>query len=334
VLVAVADAAQCASLVCRTEMLAPSEKEVSPLGVVDRQDQLVLLRCASSTESGGTRSKRHSASSRSGASFDVGECRRMNRVDATEALDWVRAASKDGDEWVGFNASGWPASAWILHAMYETDDLPGSLTHDDEYKLERAAGAIAPPEVGGVDLESLLKNDMTVVGAPLGASSSPGPGWHRLLWAELGARLDVDPLREWRWPGIRSFPFRSWPSNIRPPGEGSLDREQLVRLCEHLAETGDAGNECYAFGARLPSGRVDDRHDELLVYRGTLSEVLVLYDDEQSGGPSNLWAADRSWFAYTDWDLWGTKVSGSDELIGGLFADGELEAVELPAEDE
>ena len=61
-----------------------------------------------------------------------------------------------------------------------------------------------------------------------------------------------------------------------------------------------------------------------------LSDVLVLYDDEEmGGGPSNIWAADRSWFVYTDWDLWGTKVSGSAHLIGSLFADNDMEAVEL-----
>ena len=33
-----------------------------------------------------------------------------------------------------------------------------------------------------------------------------------------------------------------------------------------------------------------------------------------------------------DWDLWGTKVSGSDHLIGSLFADSDMEAVELREE--
>lgn len=45
-------------------MLAPSEKEVSPLAVVDRQDQLVLLRGVSSTESAGTRSIKAAVSRR------------------------------------------------------------------------------------------------------------------------------------------------------------------------------------------------------------------------------------------------------------------------------
>jgi hypothetical protein len=252
----------------------------------------------------------------------------VKRVDASEALSWVRAASKDGDEWVGFNAAGWSASAWILHAMYECDELPESLTHDDEHRIELAAGVIKPVQIGNVNLDDFTR----VTGAPLGQSSSPGRGWRRLAWAELTARLGVDPFAAWPLPCHRSFPYRSWPSNIRPPAEGTLDREQLERLCAHLTESSDADSECYAFVARLPSGRVDDRQDGLLVYRGTLPEVLALYDDGQVGGPSNLWAADRSWFTYTHWDLWGTKVSGGDELVGTLFVDGELEVVELPLE--
>ena len=36
---------------------------------------------------------------------------------------------------------------------------------------------------------------------------------------------------------------------------------------------------------------------------------------------------DRSWFAYTDWDLWGTKASGPESLINKLKADPDLETL-------
>ena len=39
----------------------------------------------------------------------------------------------------------------------------------------------------------------------------------------------------------------------------------------------------------------------------------------------NIWPAAREWFVYTDWDGWGTKVSGPAELIERLAADPELE---------
>nr|CTQ90460.1 hypothetical protein [Kibdelosporangium sp. MJ126-NF4] len=41
--------------------------------------------------------------------------------------------------------------------------------------------------------------------------------------------------------------------------------------------------------------------------------------------PSNLWPADRSWFVYTDWDLWATRISGPPELIAAVTAHSELE---------
>jgi hypothetical protein len=42
----------------------------------------------------------------------------------------------------------------------------------------------------------------------------------------------------------------------------------------------------------------------------TLAQARRQYDDpEQRGVANNLWASDRSWFIYTDYDLYGTKVS-------------------------
>lgn len=250
----------------------------------------------------------------------------MELVDPEEPLAWVRQASSPGEEWTGFEASGWPAAAWILHAMYETDELPGSLTHDDEFQIARAAGA-DPRGVRGAAIDAIVP-DIHAIGAPLGPSSAPGSGWRRLLWTELGSRLGTDPLLAAPYPGINSFPFRSWPSNIRPPGEGALDLEQMMCLLEHLTALSGSGCECYAYFARLPTGRLYDT-DRLVVYRGQLADVLEVYDNDEIGaGPANLWPADRSWFTFTDWDLWGTKVSGSPELIAALVADTELEAVE------
>lgn len=70
--------------------------------------------------------------------------------------------------------------------------------------------------------------------------------------------------------------------------------------------------------------------DEPVLYRGGLGELSGLYDDEElPGSPSNIWPDNKSWFVYTDWDLWGTKISGSPELINRLTADLKLETVKL-----
>ena len=48
--------------------------------------------------------------------------------------------------------------------------------------------------------------------------------------------------------------------------------------------------------------------------------------------PSRLgrWPDNRSWFVYTDWDLSGTRVSGTAELIDSVVADLELETIDYP----
>lgn len=246
----------------------------------------------------------------------------MEQVEADPALRWILNAVHEGDDWAGFDVTGWAASVWLLHAMYETDELPSSISYEEERRIERAAGVVEDNSVIG----GLLEN-AAATGGQLGPSSNPGVGWYRLRWLELAQRLAIDPLS--RVPSSQSFPFTSWPVNIRPPAEGSLDREQLERLCDHLAAITDVGVDCYVFFARLASGRVDDR-EEPLVYRGAVADILKLYDaDDLSGGPTNIWAADRAWFVYTDWDLWGTKVSGPTKLIERLRNDPELETEDL-----
>ena len=80
----------------------------------------------------------------------------------------------------------------------------------------------------------------------------------------------------------------SWPVNISPPAEGSLDREQFVRLLDHLAWISPAGEttDCMAFYAILAIGEFDDP----VIYRGPLGELVELYDDpDLPGSPSNIW---------------------------------------------
>ena len=63
----------------------------------------------------------------------------------------------------------------------------------------------------------------------------------------------------------------------------------------------------------------------------TLAELSELYDwPEVDGSPSNIWPDDRSWFVYTDWDLSGTRVSGSEELVASIVADQRLESISYP----
>jgi hypothetical protein len=118
----------------------------------------------------------------------------------------------------------------------------------------------------------------------------------------LAARLNVDPFQ--MSPDFRSFSFPggSWPVNIRPPAEGSLDREQFGQLCAHLVDVYGRDLPVSAYYAMLATTDWKRGH---ALFKGTLGELPTLYDDPAViGSPSNIWPDDRAWFVYTDHDLW------------------------------
>jgi hypothetical protein len=243
----------------------------------------------------------------------------MIEVDDSSVIAWLPAGGNG--PWCGFDAEGWRASSWILHAMYETDALPVGITHDDEWRIDEAA--TPPPDVSqdARTIRELLTRS-TVIGCPAGKSERPPGPWKRLLWSDLSQRLSIDPFAEGRLPGHRSFPFRSWPVNIRPPAEGALDREQYRRLLGVLTKCSVDGPETECIIRYGPCWDMQRPH----TFRGTLDQALRQYDDpSQRGAPNNIWPADRSWFIYTDYDLWATKVSGSEALIAAICEDDTLE---------
>jgi hypothetical protein len=65
------------------------------------------------------------------------------------------------------------------------------------------------------------------------------------------------------------------------------------------------------------------------VYSGDLFDLLPLIRSQRGTRltPSNFWPSDHSWFVYTDYDLWATRVSGSQALIDALTEDGELDTI-------
>lgn len=230
----------------------------------------------------------------------------------------------------GTSASGWEASVWILHAMYENAEIPPSLSHDDVERIERAAEGKQLRQFDGT-IDS-LDNLGTLVGSAVGASASPGRDWKRLMWAELAERLGCD-LPPPEFPTYATFSLGSWPASIQPPATGSLDLEQFERLLRHLSDHSAGGEEteCIWWYSWLHVLRMPP---EALVYRGRLREGRELYRDVGgAGSPNNFWPFDRSWFAWTDYDYMATEVSGSRELIDALLSDPELEVLELDADE-
>jgi hypothetical protein len=241
------------------------------------------------------------------------------------ALAWL--AGRPAEEaMTGYDADGWEASTWILHAMYENRSLVGLGTHDEVHKRRLDAGDIAPLIIGEVNLDE----GTTVTGTSLGYVIRPGQPWHRIRWDEYLFRFPDFPDDRAYPPCDRWFPHSSWPVAIEPPPEGSLDEEGLDALLTTVAghTTDGMTTECYAFYAALPAG---GDFDAVHLWRGPLSSVPALIDGRGGSYPSsptNIWASDQSWFVLTDWDLQGTKVSGSRELIDAVRFNSSLETTD------
>ncbi|MFE0173212.1 hypothetical protein ACFWZ2_12900 [Streptomyces sp. NPDC059002] len=211
--------------------------------------------------------------------------------------DWL-ADLTQGDGLTGFVAPARPDAAWVLGGMYERGPAAGDSVNDGQ-----------------------------------GRDEHPGPGWERLRWSELAARIGDPVVPQGMYPCFRCFPSSEEAGiprdSIEWPAEGSLDRptwDQLIRfLAAHSAQGADT--PCLAYYNPILTQDFEKKH----VRSGRLGDAHSLFDDPDIlYTPSNLWATDRSWVVCTDYDLWGTKVCGPRPLIEALLTDLEIEAVRLP----
>lgn len=274
----------------------------------------------------------------------------LRELDADESARRTRWLC--GDSWppteghTGFDRiAGWPAAAWILNAVYERDDIPAGLTHQDLRQSSIDAGIQSPTMINGVNLDEVA----VTTGMTLGFAERPPMPWRRLSWADLGGR---DGFGSWavdgEWPQLRyrahgdwgdpavmpadSWPrlgpdgHSSWPVNLLPPTEGSLDEASLLALITVLARhtTDENVRECLFYYGSVPF-----MVQGATVYSGDLFDLLPLIRSQRGTRltPSNFWPSDHSWFVYTDYDLWATRVSGSQALIDALTEDGELDTI-------
>lgn len=243
----------------------------------------------------------------------------LREADLSER-EWL--AELDPDAVLGYAPVGWPAETWVLHGMWEDPAAAG--------------GAVAPRSVEqrwreenpGQEGIGILAYESTPFDEP------PPPGWRRLRWRELADRLGV-PLSGGEFDGYpvppcyRWFPIRSWPETIQTPPEGSLDPLSADRLLEVLAAhtPGGLAASCFCFYDMLDS---PVRMTEV-VLTGPLRAVFDAARLSPLPGftPDNIWPADRSWLLWTDYDLWGTRLIGSPDLVAAIDADPELETVDF-----
>lgn len=251
----------------------------------------------------------------------------MSRVeDVSEQWHWLVACAGE-DEPCGFDLQEWARHTWVLHAMYELPGVGELGSHDEWNRRLVDLGQREPLNVDNVNL-----NDMTIAtGIPLGFVARPGQEWRRLPWREYLDRFSQEERQEDYPPCYRWFPSGSWSAGVQPPPEGSLDDESLAALIHVLGSVSPegVGSECYAHYGPYAAGRDAGPH----LWKGPLRSIPSL--TEASGGPymgspSNFWAVDRSWFVWTDWDLQGTKVSGSPQLVAALEGCSALETTAWP----
>ncbi|MCD2191255.1 hypothetical protein [Actinomycetospora soli] len=154
-----------------------------------------------------------------------------------DELRWLRELDPEAS--LSFMPHVWPAETWVLHGMWE---VPGA-DPSDVLAVERL------PRGG------LFATQIT--GFP-----SPPPGWPRLWWRDLGARLGEPLATTARTqpapPCFRWFSLVRWPDWITQPCEGSLDQPTADRLLSVLTRftSGGGDGSCFVHysGAGWPFG--------------------------------------------------------------------------------
>jgi len=247
-------------------------------------------------------------------------------VDPHAELTWLD--DLPGEEaGTGYDVKGWESSTWILHAMYENEQLRHLGTHDDLRRELLARGLVEPNIIGDVNLDAVTKDS----GVPLGFVTHPGKDWQRVEWSDyLGRPLHDVSASEQFPPSFRWFPSGSMPASIQAPPCGSLDDDSLTALVEVLLNHAHSDKDaaCFAFYGSPPAFGSTPT-----LWSGPLTGIRELVDnDEYPSTPTNIWPAARSWLVYTDWDLSGTKVSGSTRLIEGVRDHPDLETVSWPTD--
>lgn len=74
-------------------------------------------------------------------------------ADPGPELSWLESRAADPEEVTGYDAVGWEASAWVLHAMYEHPGLQTGVTHDDLRRSRLSRGVDRPTVIGGINLD-------------------------------------------------------------------------------------------------------------------------------------------------------------------------------------
>jgi len=112
----------------------------------------------------------------------------MDRLPARESeqtVEWLKQMGQTSGFVTGFDPDGWPAHAWLLHAMYQNQALAGLGTHHDARRFAIDRGAVEPLIIGEVDLDA----STTVNGVPLGYVVRPDDPWKGCGGGSISTKL-------------------------------------------------------------------------------------------------------------------------------------------------
>lgn len=243
---------------------------------------------------------------------------------------WSVKGFKDDSHWLGDDVlydaetnvlpSGCEDSVWILHNQY-----------------------VCPP---GVNPGPLADEDN-----PNPYPVAPPPEFVRVKWKEV-ADLKSVPLRGPFWNGREVPPcfrwgaFLSWrePQLVLPGAEfvyqpvdatiGQVELEALLPLLR-AATTTEKMEALFAFPDPFEDttlGQVVDTDGvtRRRVFSFRLGDLLpsMLRQGLPEVTPEFWWPEDRAWVVWTDWDLLGSKVFGSRNLIEKLRRHPDLETLD------
>ena len=221
----------------------------------------------------------------------------------------MRAAEPWAERMSDLSAAAWLHDRLLVWPTPENEVLVGSVVPTGYQAYARVFHPAA--RWSGERREEVRWTD---VASTTGRVAHPEMEWHRITAPKQGGAAA--------------------PGDIQAPNEGSLSREECVRLSSILQRFTRTPEVCWflmwvgfgdipraVLGIDLPPDRrgwVELPGREYLLYKGAVdaaprAEVGFTYQS-----PNLWWPEDRAWCVATEIDLTSTYVGGTEELIGIL----------------
>jgi hypothetical protein len=228
-----------------------------------------------------------------------------------------------------------PYAAWLGEAFMtnpEDDLLPTGCT-DSTWILHTQY--FCPPEL---ELPEAWDDDEAWPGFDFG--THPPDGWERLTWADSasqkGTRLkgptfdgrEVPPCFRWEAALGREDVVNGVPVRTLAPTEGSLGKGDLETLIPILAAHTSSPRMHGAYSLCDTGAQLVDGTPLAVAFDLATMLTAMLSKNNTQFTPEFWWPQDRSWVVWTDWDLEGTKVFGSNSLIQHLRQHPKIEPLD------